>query len=88
MKKIISLDNLDINDKAKVLSIDSKCELKRRFEDLGITRGSIIKCEFKAPFKPLASALILTFNSFTKALNFSPPTNYQSKILSFLFLLE
>ena len=58
MKKIISLDKLDINDKAKVLSIDSKCELKRRFEDLGITRGSIIKCEFKAPFKDPTAYLI------------------------------
>jgi len=58
MNKIITLDKLNINDKAKVISINSKCNLKRRFEDLGIVRGSIIKCEFKSPFKDPTAYLI------------------------------
>lgn len=58
MNKIISLDKLNINDQAKIINIDSKCELKRRLEELGITRGSIIKCEFKSPFKDPTAYLI------------------------------
>lgn len=58
MKKIINLDKLKINDTAKVINIDSKCNLKRRLEDLGITKGSIIKCELKAPFNDPTAYLI------------------------------
>ena len=58
MNKIITLDKLNINEIAKVISIDSKCNLKRRFEDLGIVRGSIIKCEFKSIFKDPTAYLI------------------------------
>ena len=58
MKKIITLDKLNINDKAKVISIDSNCNLKRRFEDLGIVKGTIIKCEFKSIFKDPTAYLI------------------------------
>lgn len=58
MNKIISLDKLNINDKAKVINIDNKCNLKRRFEDLGIVKGSIIKCEFKSIFNDPIAYLI------------------------------
>ena len=58
MNKIISLDKLNINDKAKIISIDDKCKLKRRFEDLGIVKDTIIKCEFKSIFKDPVAYLI------------------------------
>ncbi|MBQ9024340.1 MAG: ferrous iron transport protein A [Bacilli bacterium] len=58
MSKIITLDKLKINEIAKVISIDSKCELKRRLEDLGIIKGSTIKCEFTSPFKDPTAYLI------------------------------
>lgn len=58
MNKIITLDKLNINEIAKVINIDPKCNLKRRFEDLGIVKGSIIKCEFKSIFKDPTAYLI------------------------------
>ena len=58
MNKIISLDKLNINDKAKIISIDDKCKLKRRFEDLGIVKDTIIKCEFNSIFKDPVAYLI------------------------------
>ena len=58
MNKIITLDKLKINEKAKVINIDSKCKLKRRYEDLGIVEGSIIKKEFSSIFKDPSAYLI------------------------------
>ena len=54
----MSLDKLNINDKAKVISIDKKCKLKKRLEDLGLVKGNIIKCEFKSIFKDPTAYLI------------------------------
>ena len=58
MKKIITLDKLKINEEATVINIDSKCKLKRRFEDLGIVKGTIIKKEFYSIFKDPCAYLI------------------------------
>ena len=58
MNKIITLDKLNINDKAKIICIDNKCILKRRFEDLGIVKDSIITCEFESIFKDPVAYLI------------------------------
>lgn len=58
MNKIMSLDKLNIDNKATIISIDNKCKLKRRLEDLGIVKGSIIKCEFKSIFKDPVAYLI------------------------------
>ena len=58
MNKIITLDKLKINDKAKIIDIDKKCDLKRRLEDLGFVKGSTIKCEFKSIFKDPTAYLI------------------------------
>ena len=58
MKKTITLDKLNINDKAKVINIDKNCLLKRRFEDLGVVKNTIIKCEFKSMFDDPIAYLI------------------------------
>ena len=56
--KIISLDKLKINENGIIYNIDSKLDLKRRLEDLGITKGSIIKYEFTSPFNDPKAYLI------------------------------
>ena len=58
MKKIITLNNLPIGKKAIIINIDNKSNLKRRFHDLGIMNGSIIQCEFKAPFNDPTAYLV------------------------------
>ena len=61
MNKIISLSELNINDKAMIININSKCNLKRRLEDLGLVKGSIIKYEFKSPFNDPGAYLIKNY---------------------------
>ena len=56
--KIISLNELKIGNSATIYSISNKSTLKRRLEDLGITKGSIIKYEFSSPFKDPKAYLI------------------------------
>ena len=56
--KIISLNELKINESAIIHHIDNKSNLKRRLEDIGITKGSIIKYEFSSPFKDPKAYLI------------------------------
>ena len=56
--KIISLDKLKINEKGIIDNINSKLELKRRLEDLGMTKGTIIKCELESPFKDPKAYLV------------------------------
>lgn len=56
--KIISLNNLKINETATIDNIDNKSNLKRRLEDLGFIKGSKIKCEFSSPFKDPIAYLI------------------------------
>ena len=58
MSKIITLNELEINKEAKVISIDSKSILKRRFEDLGIVRGTKIKYIFSSIFNNPKAYLI------------------------------
>ena len=58
MSKIITLNKLDINKMAKIISIDSKSNLKRRLEDLGVVKGSTIKCEFSSIFNDPKAYLI------------------------------
>ena len=58
MNKIISLDKLNVNKSAIVTNINPKSHLKRRFEDLGIVKGSIIKCEFTSMFNDPKAYLI------------------------------
>ena len=58
MNKIITLDKLNINENVQIINIDKKCNLKRRFEDLGIVKGNIIKCEFKSIFNDPVAYLI------------------------------
>ena len=56
MNKIISLDKIDINKNANVISIDGN--LKDRLYSLGLDEGSLIKCEFESPFKNPRAYLI------------------------------
>ena len=58
MKRITTLNKLKINQKATVIKIDEKSNLKRRLEDLGIIKGTIITPEFKAPFNDPTAYLI------------------------------
>ena len=41
---IKTLLDLNVNEKGKVVSIDSKCRLRQRLLDLGIVEGSDIVC--------------------------------------------
>ena len=58
MNKLTTLNKLKINQSATVIEIAKNSNLKRRFEDLGIIKGTTIKCEFKAPFNDPTAYLI------------------------------
>ncbi|MDT8715183.1 ferrous iron transport protein A [Clostridium sp. 19966] len=49
MNKIMGLDELEINSKAKVVSIATDSRIRRRIMDMGIVRGTEITVEGKAP---------------------------------------
>lgn len=49
MNKYISLDKLKPREAATVTSLDASCSMKGRFEDLGITPGTEIRCVMVSP---------------------------------------
>ncbi|MGD9638307.1 MAG: ferrous iron transport protein A [Alphaproteobacteria bacterium] len=44
-----TLNNLKIGQKAKILSLKANITLKKRFVDMGFTKGSLIEVERLAP---------------------------------------
>ena len=50
MKHELYLNNLELNKKCKVIDILCDSHNKRRFLDLGIINGTIIKPLFRSPF--------------------------------------
>lgn len=58
MKKITTLDKININTTAKIIDIDNNSKLKNRMQSLGITPNNYIKCEFKSPFNNPRAYLI------------------------------
>lgn len=49
MSKICSLTNLKIDQKAKVIDIASSGIIRRRLQDIGLIKGTCIKCVLKSP---------------------------------------
>ena len=47
--KVTKLDQLEIGDIAKVITIDVSGELRRRLMEMGLTRGTLIEVIGKAP---------------------------------------
>lgn len=57
-KKISTLDKTKIGEKVKILEINSDSQLKRRLQDLGIIKNSILECVLKSPFKDPTAYLV------------------------------
>lgn len=45
-----NLSQLEIGQQAVVYDICTNCTMRRRLLDLGIIKGTIIRCTFKSPF--------------------------------------
>ena len=55
MKNIISLNELPIGSKGKVVSLNARGNIRRRLLDLGIITNTIISALFKSPYNdPIA----------------------------------
>lgn len=54
----MKLKEAEISSIVKVLSIDAKGELRRRFFDLGIIEGTIIEVLYRSPFGDPTAFLI------------------------------
>ena len=50
LKKTTSLEKIDIGQKALVIGVNIKGNLRRRLFDLGLINGTQIKCLGKSPF--------------------------------------
>ena len=56
---MISLDQIDINKKAKVITISDNSLIKRRLLDIGIIPGIEIEKLLVSPFKGICAYLVL-----------------------------
>ena len=50
LKKTTSLEKIDVGQKALVIGVNIKGNLRRRLFDLGLINGTQIKCLGKSPF--------------------------------------
>lgn len=57
-KKNLTLDKTNIGDIVKITKINSDSDIKRRLNDLGIIKNSILKCVLKSPFKDPSAYLV------------------------------
>lgn len=58
---IITLDCLQINQKGKIVKVNSKDNIKRRLLDLGFIEGNIVTCLLYSPFNdPIAYKVLNT----------------------------
>ena len=55
----MSLNKLDLNKSAKIVSIDDKVTIKRRLLDLGLIPGTKIEKILISPFKGISAYLIM-----------------------------
>ena len=56
---MISLDQIDINKKAKVITISDNSLIKRRLLDIGIIPGIEIEKILVSPFKGICAYLVM-----------------------------
>lgn len=56
---MISLEKLNINQKAKVIDIKDDSKIKRRLYDLGVIPGIYIEKILKSPFKGISAYLVM-----------------------------
>lgn len=58
LKKTTSLEKIDVGQKALVIGVNIKGNLRRRLFDLGLINGTQIKCLGKSPFgDPIAFSI-------------------------------
>ena len=50
MTKSVRLSDLKPDDKCRVLKVDASGSIKRRIQDMGIVKGTVIEIERVAPF--------------------------------------
>lgn len=50
MTENLSLNLLEIGQKAKVVSVNTKGDIKRRLLDIGLIENTDVECVFKSPF--------------------------------------
>lgn len=56
---MISLNKLNLNDKAKVITISDNSLIKRRLLDIGIIPGITIEKILVSPFKGISAYLVM-----------------------------
>ena len=56
---MISLNKLNLNDKAKFITISDNSLIKRRLLDIGIIPGIIIEKILVSPFKGISAYLVM-----------------------------
>ncbi|MCD8140787.1 MAG: ferrous iron transport protein A [Planctomycetaceae bacterium] len=49
MSEIVTLDTVKPGEKATVVSIDGERDIKKRINEMGLTRGSVVEVERVAP---------------------------------------
>ena len=58
MDSIKKLSQLLPDEKCRVLSVNSKSEIRRRLLDMGLIPGTLVTCVFKSPWKDPSAYLI------------------------------
>ena len=58
MVNIKKLSELSPDEKCRVLSMNSKSEIRRRLLDMGLIPGTLVSCAFKSPWGDPSAYLI------------------------------
>lgn len=58
MENLLTMDMLSVGESARVISLNITGEMRRRFCDLGLIEGTVIKCVGKSPLGDPSAYLI------------------------------